>query len=113
MHLATPVWKKGTQHCDSFVCDCYGSAVRSHDPPLLYNSARDPGEEQLLNSSIHEDVVSRMLEAIKRHKETLSDVPDQYAPHRLLPRPWLQPCCPGNTFPFCDCTDARHQDVLD
>ena len=55
VHFATPNWEEGTEGC-GFICDCYGSAVTWHNPPLLYNIGKDPSETTLLNAKEHKQV---------------------------------------------------------
>ena len=107
MHFATPNWLPGTRGC-GFICDCYGKAVTWHDPPLLYNIAADPAEKNLLDAGSHRDVIAKIQDAVTRHKAGVLPVVDQFAVHRMLPVPWLQPCCGNKFFPYCDCTDPVH-----
>ena len=53
VHFATPNWEPGTEGC-GYICDCYDSDITWHDPPLLYNIAKDPAEDNLLNASSDE-----------------------------------------------------------
>ena len=55
VHFATPNWVEGTEGC-GYICDCYGSAITWHNPPLLYNIGKDPSESSLLQPEQHQKV---------------------------------------------------------
>ena len=109
----TPNWLPGTQQCD-FVCDCQGSHVTVQDPPLLFNIGKDPSEKEELDvsKSPQREIVEKIMQAVKEHQASIEPVPSQFALHRMLPRPWLQPCCGGGHFPNCNCSDAEHAHLL-
>ena len=112
LHFATPDWLPGTEGC-RFHCRC--TQVTWQVEPHLYNIGRDPAERHRCDkhhiceplSSLEEQqaVVRTIQEAVAEHTQTLhtDSVTDQYAVHRLIPRPWLQPCC---NFPYCQCSEG-------
>ncbi|XP_036397251.1 arylsulfatase D [Megalops cyprinoides] len=102
----TPEGAGGCYHTK--VCMCHRGFVTYHHPPLLFDLARDPSESRPLSPSTeprYSDVLRRIGEAVKRHRETLAPVPNQLSWGNVLWKPWLQPCC--GTFPFCSCTEAN------
>ena len=105
--FATPRWIEGTEECvTGFVCDCYGNAVVRHNPPLLFNIAKDPSERIPLDITTqdHKHLLQEINNFIAEHNTELYKEPpeNQFAWRRLMPVPWLQPCC---NFPYCHCTD--------
>ena len=112
LHFATPDWIPGTEGC-RYLCRC--EQVNWHDVPLLYNIGRDPSEkvlctvdnlcEPLTSEEDYHRVVTTIQESVEKHRETVDDsVTNQYSVFRLIPRPWLQPCC---NFPNCQCTESK------
>ncbi|OWJ99570.1 hypothetical protein Celaphus_00010144 [Cervus elaphus hippelaphus] len=90
----------------SGVCPCSGD-VTYHDPPLLFDISRDPSESRPLNpdnEASFDSVVKKVEAAVRRHRGTLTPVPQQLSTFNTLWKPWLQPCC--GTFPFCGCDRA-------
>lgn len=115
VHYVTPRFHpEGAGACyGRGVCPCAGDGVTRHSPPLLFDLSSDPSEARPLAPSseprFHE-VVSRVGEAVRRHRETLSPAPPQFSWTHILWNPWLQPCC--GTFPFCSCgQDGDHGDT--
>ncbi len=106
VHFATPKWLAGTEGC-GYVCDCYGNAVHYHDPPLMYNIAQDPSENTILDTrkDKYAAIMDKIQDAMVEHMASVKPATNQYAVHRMLPTPWLQPCC---NPPFCNCRDTRH-----
>lgn len=81
---------------------CSGD-VTHHDPPLLFDLSRDPGELQpLSNDALSDTVLGKMAAAVRDHRATISPTPQQLTFYKALWKPWLQPCC--GTFPLCGCT---------
>ena len=103
IHYATPNWLPGTRRCQ-FMCHCTGDSIVRHDPPLLYNIARDPSEIRPLSPTdpTNAKTIRLIDEAVGEHLRGVESVPSQYTFGKMVPRPWLQPCC---NFPFCDCVD--------
>ena len=108
--FATPNWQPGTEGC-GFYCRC--SHVTWHHPPLLYNIGKDPYEQHLCNASNisppcpnleeQQQIVSLMEGAVQRHLKSVGhDITNQFEWFRMIPLPWLQPCC---NFPFCQCME--------
>ncbi len=86
--------------------DCYSNSFAYHDPPLLYNVAKDPSETQPLDTSLpgNAKILQDINNFISKHSAELQNqnIVNQFAYLRLLPVPWLQPCC---NFPSCYCSD--------
>ncbi|KAL4635719.1 arylsulfatase D-like [Arapaima gigas] len=110
-HLFTPNFSpEGAGGCyDTGICMCHQGFVTYHNPPLLFDLARDPSESRPLTPESeprYEEVLRRIAEATAEHRKTISTVPSQMSWSKLLWMPWLQPCC--GTFPFCSCAEADH-----
>ncbi|XP_065772704.1 arylsulfatase H isoform X3 [Muntiacus reevesi] len=108
VHFVTPRFSpEGAGACyGSGVCPCSGD-VTFHDPPLLFDISRDPSESRPLspdNEASFDSVVKTVEAAVRRHRGTLTPVPQQLSTFNTLWKPWLQPCC--GTFPFCGCDRA-------
>ena len=105
-HFVTPKWAPGKEECPAIiVCGCFGDDVEEHNPPFLYDITNDPYERRQLDTSteVHQDVINKMKEAIKKHKLTVKSVPNQLGYPNAWWSPHLQPCC---NFPFCSCTES-------
>ena len=106
-HFVTPNWLPGTESCH-FFCQCYGSDVTVHEPPLLFNLATDPGERRPCTKQSpcggenYDQVMSVIRTEAQRFANSLPEAESQYAWYNFMPRPWLQPCC---NFPYCSCTE--------
>nr|XP_008542639.1 PREDICTED: arylsulfatase H-like isoform X1 [Equus przewalskii] len=109
-HFETPIFSpEGAVGCYTRgLCPCHGKVVR-HDPPLLFELSGDPSEATPLSPtsepSFHA-VVSRIQEATRAHRSTLTPVPGQLSGSSNMWKPWLQPCC--GSFPFCGCQESAH-----
>ncbi|XP_010820532.1 arylsulfatase H [Bos taurus] len=108
VHFVTPKFSpEGAGACyGSGVCPCSGD-VTYHDPPLLFDISRDPSESRPLNpdnEALFDAVVKKVEAAVRRHRGTLTPVPQQLSVFNALWKPWLQPCC--GSFPFCGCDRA-------
>ena len=68
----------------------------------------DPGERNALdtNTKEHKDVLKIINDEVSKHKASVKPVTNQFALHRMLALPWLQPCCDG-----CSCTDKKFSDT--
>lgn len=106
VHYATPRWIGDSEGC-GFMCHCNERHVTRHDPPLLYNIAKDPSEKTLLDSSDPENrkIIQVIGDAVRSHRRGVDEVPSQFAFGRMAPRPWLQPYC---NFPYFDCVDPEY-----
>ncbi|KAG9349353.1 hypothetical protein JZ751_027796 [Albula glossodonta] len=109
-HFFTPNFSpEGAGGCyDIKICMCHEGFVTHHNPPLLFDLARDPSETTPLSPDTeprYAEVLLRVEEAIKTHRSTLMPVPDQLSWRNILWKPWLQPCC--GTFPFCSCSEPN------
>lgn len=104
----TAVWKAffftprfdpaGANGCFStHVCFCHGDHVTRHDPPLLFDLSRDPGERRPLTPAAeprYHAVMAAVARAVRAHARTLDPaVPDQLSTANLVWKPWLQLCC--------------------
>ncbi|XP_004867383.1 arylsulfatase E [Heterocephalus glaber] len=107
VHYMTPIFQpEGAGACyGRQVCPCSGENVTTHDPPLLFDLTRDPGERQALTPDTEPEfhaVVSRVQREVDRHRQgLLRSVFQQLGTYLNTWRPWLQPCC--GTFPLCWC----------
>uniref|UniRef100_A0A8C9TX92 Arylsulfatase D n=1 Tax=Scleropages formosus TaxID=113540 RepID=A0A8C9TX92_SCLFO len=113
-HLFTPnFFPEGAGGChDIKICRCHGSFVTYHDPPLLFDLARDPSESTPLTPQSeprYTEVLRRIAKATVEHRKTLTPVPSQMSWSKMLWRPWLQPCC--GTFPFCSCSESKSMNL--
>ena len=88
------------------ICPCQGERVQVHQPPLVFDLERDPGETTPLDTSL-----AHVREALTRAEWHLSAQASHLARHPPganqfdhVPRPWLQPCC---NFPWCSCQEAN------
>ncbi|CAH1247517.1 STS [Branchiostoma lanceolatum] len=106
VHFTTPNWTEGTMGCfDTLVCYCYEGFVTHHDPPLLYDIAHDPTEDNLIDVSSDEKyqhIVSIVKNAVEAHRRSVSPAPNQFAPSKMIFVPWLQHCC---NLPYCSCQE--------
>ncbi|KAI8508746.1 hypothetical protein Bbelb_138450 [Branchiostoma belcheri] len=103
-HYMTPIWDEGTGACYSaFGCGCENSWVHYHDPPLLFDIAKDPSESKPLtptNEPKFAEIVANISRGVEAHRKTLVSVESQFSLRNVLWRPWMQPCC---NFPYCSC----------
>ncbi|XP_043548341.1 steryl-sulfatase isoform X1 [Chiloscyllium plagiosum] len=111
-HFFTPNFNpEGSQGCfDTHVCFCYGDFINPHDPPLLYDLLRDPSESFPLtptSESQYHQILEVIKEAVRKHQETLTPVPDQLSIGNLIWKPWLQPCC-STVWKRCYCDKERN-----
>lgn len=86
------------------VCLCQGPThVTNHDPPLLFNLARDPGEAVPLTPHTeprHRAILEAILEAAAEHRGSVPpNVPNQLAPGHVVWKPWLQLWAAGASGP--------------
>ena len=86
------------------ICGCYGADRTVHDQPLLFNVATDPSESQPLDTTVpeHRNVLKIVSEAVAEQVQSVEQVENQFDYLKMMPRPWLQPCC---NFPYCNCID--------
>jgi len=101
--FVTPDFIPGTSSC-GYICDC--NSVIHHDPPLLYNIAIDPSEENPLDSTApeYQEIMQTVFDAVGEHVASIEPVENQFDLMKMLPRPWLQPCC---NPPSCHCEDDK------
>ncbi|KAI8513334.1 hypothetical protein Bbelb_099730 [Branchiostoma belcheri] len=100
-----------TEHCPGGVpnveyysfYDCYGSHITHHDPPLLFNIDRDPGELYPLSVEHHREIITQILAAKAQHEANL--VPGKA--QCLETSTTLQPCC-NPPFCYCNYKPATH-----
>ncbi|CAH1253157.1 STS [Branchiostoma lanceolatum] len=106
-HYTTPNWDPGTEGCyDSFLCNCRGDYVTHHDPPLLFDVAKDPSERNPItpeNEPKFAEIISTIDKGVKDHMSSVEKVENQFSLRNILWRPWLQPCC--GHLPFCSCAN--------
>ncbi|XP_019618827.1 PREDICTED: arylsulfatase-like [Branchiostoma belcheri] len=100
-----------TEHCPGGVpnveyysfYDCYGSHITHHDPPLLFNIDRDPGELYPLSVEHHREIITHILAAKAQHEANL--VPGKAQCRETSTT--LQPCC-NPPFCYCNYKPATH-----
>lgn len=117
-HNSSSVWKAfyftpnfdppGSNGCFStHVCMCHGHHVTHHDPPLLFDIARDPRERHPLTPETeprHGEILRIMDAAARAHVATLEEVPNQLSMSNVAWKPWLQLCCASKPHPLaCHC----------
>lgn len=87
------------------VCFCTPDQVTTHNPPLLFDLSKDPSESTPLgpDSEPHFHlVISTMERAAREHQASLQPRDSEMSVGKLLPKPWLQPCCSSITQ-LCAC----------
>ncbi|XP_076778288.1 steryl-sulfatase [Arvicanthis niloticus] len=110
----TPVFEPpGANGCHAaHVCPCHGPGVARHDPPLLFDVARDPGEARPLTPDAeprHARVLAVMAAAARAHAAGVDPAPDQLSAANLVWKPWLQLCCVSRPHPLaCHCAGDAH-----
>ncbi|XP_019622119.1 PREDICTED: steryl-sulfatase-like [Branchiostoma belcheri] len=109
-HYTTPNWDLGTEGCyRTFLCQCSGDGVTHHDPPLLFDIAKDPAERSPISPESEPkfaEIISTIGRGVRDHMSSVEEVESQFSLRNILWRPWLQPCC-GN-FPFCSCNSGAY-----
>uniref|UniRef100_A0A8D2DWB4 Steryl-sulfatase n=1 Tax=Sciurus vulgaris TaxID=55149 RepID=A0A8D2DWB4_SCIVU len=119
----TSIWKafyftpkfnpEGANGCfGTHVCYCLGSYVTHHNPPLLFDIARDPSERNPLTPDTEprfHDILRVMQEAADHHTKTLPEVPNQLSVGNIVWKPWLQICCSSSSGLSCQC-DRQKRD---
>ncbi|XP_055461169.1 steryl-sulfatase-like isoform X1 [Psammomys obesus] len=85
----------GASGCfDTHVCPCRGSShLVHHDPPLVFDVARDPRERRPM--TLHDeprlpDILATVVRAAHKHAASVIPVPDQLSLGNLAWKPWLQ-----------------------
>ncbi|XP_057635764.1 steryl-sulfatase [Chionomys nivalis] len=91
----TPNFDPGANGCfSSHLCFCFGKHITRHDPPLLFDLTRDPGERRPLTPESeprYHAVLAAVGEAVAAHTRTLDPaVPQQLSLGNLVWKPWLQ-----------------------
>ncbi|XP_028409765.1 arylsulfatase-like isoform X1 [Dendronephthya gigantea] len=77
-----------------------------HDPPILFNIRKDPGETSPLINEDHLDIVTNISEARDKHLENRTRKWISQFEYPILP--WLFPCA---NFPYChrrDISKLKH-----
>ncbi|TRY88090.1 hypothetical protein DNTS_000668 [Danionella cerebrum] len=91
------------------ICLCIKPFITVHDPPLLYDLAKDPSESHTLtpdNEPQFHSVIEVIRAAVRHHTQSLISVPVQVSPMQIVWKPWLQPCCSSFTQ-LCHCQRDR------
>ncbi|RWS04129.1 steryl-sulfatase-like isoform X1, partial [Dinothrombium tinctorium] len=115
LYYYTPNYQKPKEYKCHFMCQCYGSFVIKHNPPLLYNIAKDPGEKHNLTSTDlgakkYSEVIAKINEEVAKHRKTIpDDVQSEFSFWKMVWLPWLQPCC---NFPSCSCIEKEETTVI-
>lgn len=117
----TSIWKaffftpnftpEGANGCfPTHVCFCHGHFVTRHQPPLLFDLSRDPGERSPVTPSTEPRfwaILAAMQDAADRHACTVQEVPNQLSLRNLLWKPWLQLCCTSSPGLSCQCPHEK------
>lgn len=88
------------------LCMCLPGHVIPHDPPVLYELSRDPSESTPLTPDSEPDfhsIVRTMELAVEEHRASLKPRDSEMTLGKILPKPWLQPCCSSITN-LCQCS---------
>ncbi|XP_075771464.1 steryl-sulfatase isoform X1 [Pelodiscus sinensis] len=97
---------EGSNGCyNAHVCYCSGSSVTHHNPPLLFDLSRDPGEKNPLTPQTEHhfyEILDVIQQAVNNHTKSLHRVSDQLSWGNILWKPWLQLCC-SSVFLSCYC----------
>lgn len=87
------------------LCMCVPQYVTDHDPPVLYDLTRDPTESTPLSPDSDPDFhsVLRTVERVaEEHRASLQPRESQMTMDKIMPKPWLQPCC-SSIANLCQC----------
>ncbi|XP_050819783.1 steryl-sulfatase isoform X1 [Gopherus flavomarginatus] len=98
-----PEGSNGCYH--SHVCYCYGRLVTHHNPLLLFDLSRDPGEKNPLTPETEHhfyEILDIIQQAVNNHTKSLHVVSNQLSWGNILWKPWLQLCC-SSIFLSCYC----------
>ncbi|XP_069802361.1 steryl-sulfatase-like [Dendropsophus ebraccatus] len=90
---------------NSHVCPCFGQNIMQHNPPLLFDLSRDPGEENPLTPQTEPNfynILRTIEEATKNHRANIPEVDNQLTVKNVIWKPWLQACC-SSWIEFCYC----------
>ena len=90
-----------TAECGS----CEGECVTEHNPPLLFDLFRDPGEAFPLTVSFYQDVMEDIQRAVDTHKEALVTGPPLIGEGT----PLVIPCCDRATN--CTCNYVHEPEI--
>lgn len=105
--LFSPVfYPEESEGCfNSHVCPCCGHLITWHDPPLLFDLSKDPGEKNPLTPQTEPNfynILKTIEEATKNHRENIPVVDNQLTWNNVIWKPWLQACC-SSWLEFCFC----------
>lgn len=75
---------------------CFGDDVIKHEPPLIYDIYKDPGELFPLNSTKYSDILAKVNNMVQAHISSIALVASQIGNYNAD----LQPCC---NPPNCVC----------
>ena len=91
---------------DYFDCnECEGDCVTYHDPPLLFDLFKDPGEAYPLNVNDFADKLADIQQAVAAHNASL--VPGAPLLDQFDPTHSIVPCCSGKATD-CTCNYKQH-----
>jgi len=69
--------RKGPWKAHFITKPAYGKGpFQEHDPPVLYHLGHDPSEKYDIAKD-HPDVIKKLVEAAKKHQQTVKPVPSQ------------------------------------
>ncbi|KAJ0009546.1 hypothetical protein NQD34_001248, partial [Periophthalmus magnuspinnatus] len=102
-----PVNSTGCYH--THVCFCSPNHITTHNPPLLYDLTLEPSESTPLSPGSEQDyhdIIRTMDAAVREHRDSLQPRESEMSVGKVLPKPWLQPCC-SSVSQLCQCHKER------
>ncbi|KAM4045872.1 steryl-sulfatase [Anomaloglossus baeobatrachus] len=90
---------------NSHVCPCCGHLITQHDPPLLFDLSKDPGEKNPLTPQTEANfynILRTIEEATANHRKNIPVVDNQLTLNNVIWKPWLQTCC-SSWLELCNC----------
>ena len=107
LYFYRPKYKYPNEYKCQFMCMCFEPHVIKYDPPLLFNIATDPKEDNAIDIESdpkYKKIIEQIEEAVVAHKNSVKPVPNQFDFWNSVWRPWLQPCC---QLPTCQCQESN------
>ncbi|KAF7689435.1 hypothetical protein HF521_012788 [Silurus meridionalis] len=116
IYKGTSIWKaffftpdfypeNSTACFHTHACFCTEAYVTHHDPPLLYDLSKDPSETNALTPNSEPNfsaIMEVIMEAARRHTQSVKATEDQLSALHKTWKPWLQPCC-SSLHQLCMC----------
>ena len=107
LHYQIPEWPTGKDHFTENAVRCFGDGIKVLKEPLLYDLSVDKSEQHPLISTddVYTKVVSKINEAVVRHKSSVTLVDGQLTLEKQRPRLSRIHCC---NPPWCSCRETTH-----